>query len=212
MATVIKIGTATDLAGSTAYDLRDSTQNNIHMVQLNSRAAPVYDSRKGAWLESFALFVEGNTVANIIASEKEIRDFLAAAEEYTGDDQEDDPVYLRDHADGETAKQAVIIEGELTPIPQAAADQSLVNLQCYYRLNIYRGEWEPTAEVTFIDEEEMDGDTNTLQITSIKGDQPGRKGFAAAFNRHYRGQAEVAKGHCQARQGQDGPGKSNELL
>lgn len=172
MATTVKIGTAADLASTTAWDLRDSSANNLHLLKDNPFQPAAYDSRRDAWLETYNLFVTGDTVAHIIAGEKKVLDFIAAAKAYADDEHEDAPVYLRFYANGETAKQAVVLDAQLADMPVSNTDPLLINLQAYYRLQVWRGEWEGITEITFIDEEQMDGVTNTLEITPLKGDHP----------------------------------------
>ena len=169
MAVVCKIGPTTDF-----YDLTDRTTNGHLFIKRGGVKNTKWDDKEGVWIETIELAAHSSTHTNIVNYEEDIVDHLKEGELFVTNKQNSAPVWYYESADSETEKRALVHGGTLFPVVQQSATRLMERDKAFYVLTIKRGPWEQTSASTEISASTMDGNTNTVALTSIKGDVPGR--------------------------------------
>ena len=168
MAAYVRIGPTTDL-----YDLTDRTTAG-HLYIRTGGVRSTQQTRDGYWIEIYELAAFSSTHSQIINYVEDITDHLENGAKYIADRVRSTPIWLYEYADSETAKRALVRGGKLEAITEQDATRLMERNVAYYILEIERGPWEKTSEVTEVNASTMDGVTNTVALETIYGDKPGR--------------------------------------
>lgn len=177
MMAILQIGTASEYVAGTAYDLYDTSQDNIYL-RANGRMDQRFQ-QDGTWLHQMSVTIRASSILGEVEAQESLLEKIHTAMKYRDDPSYAYPVYLFDSADtapvsDEFVRRAVIVRGSLVP---SGRTWSLGYLYCDYTLFLYCLHWESRHHKEPISSQTFDGTESSMyydQTTNLEGDKDSR--------------------------------------